>query len=167
MIVGLSLVLLMPTHQRTDLLSRVVVYAGISGGALVYITINHDPVHDLLMSLTVASVGSAYSVGRANRNQRWDRDIYRAEHDALTGALTRQGLDSWLHQRLAETQSPGLIVACGLDDFKWFNDPLDHDLGDQVLQTFAHRLQIELRNQDAVVRSGGDEVCRLDARRVR
>ena len=157
MIVGLSLVLLMSTHQRTDLPSRVVVYAGISGVALVYMTINHDPVHDLLISLTVASVGSAYIVGRANRNQRWDRDIYRAEHDALTGALTRHGLDSWLHQRTAEAQSPGLVVACDLDDFKWFNDTWGHDLGDQVLQTFAHRLQSELRDQDAVVRPGGDE----------
>ncbi len=157
MIVGLSLVLLISTRLRTDFHSSVVLYTGISGAALVYMIINHDPGQDLLISLTVASVTAAYIVGRANRNHRWDLDIYRAEHDALTGALTRHGLNTWLHQRSAEARSSGLIVACDLDDFKWFNDTWGHDLGDQVLQAFAHRLQTELRDQDALIRPGGDE----------
>ncbi len=157
MITVLTLVLHITTRPNSGFRFRVLLYTSVTGTAVIFMLMNHDPVHDLLISVTVASLAAAYILGRVNREQRWEQDIYWAEHDALTDALTRHGLDTWLHQLTPEARSSGLMIACDLDDFKWFNDTWGHDLGDQVLQAFAHRLRTELRDQDALVRPGGDE----------
>ena len=157
MIVALTLVLRITSRRMVKLRSLVLLYVSLIVTTIISMISNGDPISDLLISLTVATLAAAYIVGRANRKQRWEHAIYRAEHDALTGAMTRHGLETWLLQLSAETRSTGLIVACDLDDFKWFNDSWGHVLGDEVLHAFAHRLQTELRDQDALVRPGGDE----------
>ncbi len=77
---------------------------------------------DVLTSITIAGFTVAYIVERADRMWQWEEDIYRAEHDALTGALTRYGLKTWMTQLSAGARSAGMIMAGDLDDFKWFND---------------------------------------------
>ena len=132
-------------------------YVTIATIALLNMVMNHDPARDLWTSAVVAIAASGYLLGRAGREQRWALDIFRAEHDALTGALTRHGLQTYVSRLSDLERGLGLVVACDLDDFKWFNDTWGHHIGDQVLCEVADRLRGELRTEDALVRPGGDE----------
>ena len=145
------------TRRRHGPGIHLALYAGVAGLALPLMRVNRDPVHDVLVSGTVFALAAVYVLGRAQREQRWQQDIYHAEHDALTDALTRYGLRSWIQGLAPATAVTGLIVTCDLDDFKWFNDTFGHAIGDEVLKIFAQRLARELRPGDALVRLGGDE----------
>jgi diguanylate cyclase (GGDEF)-like protein len=79
--------------------------------------------------------------------------------DPLTGLRNRRYVDEVL---------PGLIAAGGeltvaivdLDHFKWINDRLSHDIGDQVLVLVAKLLETELAavSPDGfIARMGGEE----------
>lgn len=51
----------------------------------------------------------------------------------------------------------GAIAAVDIDDFKTINDTFGHGVGDSVLMHLAARIKQELRENDLVVRTGGDE----------
>lgn len=119
--------------------------------------IDRDPLYDITVTILVATMGAWYVVGRAQRERRFALQVRRAEHDALTDCLTRHGLETWLCELPPAAATEGLVIACDLDDFKWFNDTWGHDVGDQVLREFARRLRGALRPQDVLSRPGGDE----------
>jgi diguanylate cyclase (GGDEF)-like protein/PAS domain S-box-containing protein len=84
----------------------------------------------------------------------------RAEHDALTGALNRNGIDEAIDHHLANAQDDDALTLLylDLDGFKQINDRHGHHHGDEVLQQAVQRIQSELRrNSDLVGRIGGDE----------
>lgn len=84
---------------------------------------------------------------------------YQATHDSLTGLLNRNALTTRLNEALA-TRKPHEYVAVlyvDLDQFKYINDSLGHEMGDQYLRIVASRLAACLRGTDAVARQGGDE----------
>ena len=116
--------------------------------ALALMSFNKDPVHDIVLTLAASFLLAAYVLGRVEREHLWRRDVYRAEHDALTDALTRYGLQTWLDGLPPSSPQTGIVIAADLDDFKWFNDSWGHDVGDQVLQQFAHRVRSQLRLED-------------------
>lgn len=153
----LSLVLPLLIPYLNTVKQRIGLYAIVSSLALIPLIPGRDAVSDIVASLTIGGFTLAYIVERADRMREWEEDIYRAEHDALTGAFTRYGLKTWMTQLSSAARFTGMIIACDLDDFKWFNDTWGHDVGDQVLQAFAHRIRTELRTEDALVRPGGDE----------
>ncbi|QDS98991.1 GGDEF domain-containing protein [Adhaeretor mobilis] len=74
--------------------------------------------------------------------------------DALTGLLDRTALDS--AQVLKEAQ-PYAVLFADLNDFKLVNDQHGHAAGDVVLQEIARRWQEAIRDDDLLVRYGGDE----------
>jgi diguanylate cyclase (GGDEF)-like protein/PAS domain S-box-containing protein len=84
----------------------------------------------------------------------------RADHDALTGALNRNGIDEAIDRFLANGQAHEALTLLylDLDGFKQINDRHGHHHGDEVLQQAVQRIQSELRRtSDLVGRIGGDE----------
>lgn len=84
---------------------------------------------------------------------------YQATHDALTGLLNRNALASRLEKALAN-RDPGHYIAIlyvDVDQFKYVNDSLGHEGGDQFLRIVASRLTGCLGESDSVARQGGDE----------
>ncbi len=83
--------------------------------------------------------------------------LYRdAETDALTGAMNRRaGLRDLAY--LTETSQPFSILFADLKRFKEVNDRYGHAVGDEVLKGVAELLLSSVREDDPVIRYGGDE----------
>ncbi|GGX65890.1 putative bifunctional diguanylate cyclase/phosphodiesterase [Saccharospirillum salsuginis] len=85
---------------------------------------------------------------------------YLAYTDALTGLPNRRHLIHYLNNLLARNDTQATecaVLFIDLDGFKLINDALGHDVGDRVLRQIGRRLQNAVRDQDLVVRQGGDE----------
>lgn len=85
---------------------------------------------------------------------------YQAHHDALTGLPNRVTFQDRLTAALAQArrQSSKLgLLFVDLDHFKEVNDQYGHQIGDQLLQTVARRLQTGVRESDTAARLSGDE----------
>lgn len=81
-----------------------------------------------------------------------------AYYDSLTSLANRTLFNDRLERLIKNNSKRTLcVVFIDLDDFKRINDSLGHDIGDQLLVTFAKRLQYSIRGSDTVARWGGDE----------
>lgn len=83
-----------------------------------------------------------------------------AFYDPLTGLPNRRLLQDRLQQAMASSKHSGrhcALLFIDLDNFKALNDTLGHDVGDQLLQQAAQRLNSSVREGDSVARLGGDE----------
>jgi len=84
---------------------------------------------------------------------------YQADHDALTGLLSRRAVLAALDEALETNESVGLIY-CDIDKFKEINDTLGHQAGDDLLVGISQRL-VEAADEAPFVcdvgRLGGDE----------
>jgi diguanylate cyclase (GGDEF)-like protein/PAS domain S-box-containing protein len=89
---------------------------------------------------------------------------HQAFHDTLTGlpnrALFRNRVEHALVGRRRD-QRPVAVLFLDLDDFKYVNDSLGHQAGDEVLQEVARRLADCMRPVDTAARLGGDEFAIL------
>ncbi len=109
--------------------------------------------------------------GRVKRNVAIFHDItelkrneekleYQAYHDNLTGLPNRKLFHDRLRKSIASSDRKDARLAVmfiDLDNFKYVNDSLGHDTGDDLLKTVAQRLQCCCRKGDTVSRFGGDE----------
>jgi diguanylate cyclase (GGDEF)-like protein len=89
-----------------------------------------------------------------------DRIQFMATHDELTGLPNRALLKERLARaiQLAQRHDRWATVAfVDLDNFKYVNDSLGHNAGDELLKSIAGRMVAALRATDTVVRVGGDE----------
>ncbi|MAK68132.1 sensor domain-containing protein [Methylophaga sp.] len=85
---------------------------------------------------------------------------FLAHHDVLTSLPNRALLKDRIHQTLisAERHQQKLaLLYLDLDRFKFINDSLGHAIGDSLLIKVAGRLIEQMREQDTVCRTGGDE----------
>jgi diguanylate cyclase (GGDEF)-like protein len=83
-----------------------------------------------------------------------------AQHDALTGVLSRREFDVRAAQEFARTlrrQSSCAMLVLDLDHFKDVNDRNGHEAGDVALRRVGAILRECLRAGDIVGRFGGDE----------
>ncbi|HEY0869977.1 MAG TPA: GGDEF domain-containing protein, partial [Acidothermaceae bacterium] len=84
---------------------------------------------------------------------------YEAEHDAVTGLLSRRAFDADIEQLDAE--QPASLILVDIDDFKTVNDTFGHVVGDQTLRIVADALTANSRQGDRAYRLGGDELAVL------
>jgi len=92
---------------------------------------------------------------------RYEEELaLQANYDSLTGLPNRSLMRDRLRQALAAAHRGGGRVALlflDLDSFKYVNDSLGHDCGDQLLKAVGERLAHCVREEDTVARLGGDE----------
>lgn len=102
--------------------------------------------------------GLLYDV--TERTQREQLTRFEAEHDALTHLLNRRAGTSRLHRGIKQalaSKKHYVIMLLDLDKFKPINDTYGHEAGDTVLTTVSDRLKNNLREEDVIIRWGGDE----------
>ena len=109
-----------------------------------------------------AGLVAALATARVQARQRTLRALSR--QDALTGLANRRALDERLAYEVVRHrrhEREFAVVALDLDGFKGINDRFGHAAGDEVLVEVAGALVQTVRDQDTVVRLGGDEFCVL------
>jgi diguanylate cyclase (GGDEF)-like protein/PAS domain S-box-containing protein len=114
------------------------------------------------ISLTAIEGGGVVCVVRdiTERTYAEEQIKHLAYHDALTGLPNRLLFKDRLTVALSHAQrdhSRIAVLFLDLDRFKVINDSLGHNIGDQLLQAVAARVQSCVRESDTVARLGGDE----------
>jgi diguanylate cyclase (GGDEF)-like protein/PAS domain S-box-containing protein len=85
---------------------------------------------------------------------------HQAFHDPLTGLPNRLFLEIEFEKIIARAvrRNCGFsVLFLDLDYFKQINDSKGHDVGDAILREAAERIRLTCRNEETVVRQGGDE----------
>ena len=88
-----------------------------------------------------------------------DEMVHRDTHDTLTGAANRPLLLDHLRHGIAYGERYERLVATfvvNIDHFKYVNQSLGHDAGDELLKGVAVRLRSALRDHDSIARLGAD-----------
>ncbi|QKW24252.1 sensor domain-containing diguanylate cyclase [Kitasatospora sp. NA04385] len=86
--------------------------------------------------------------------------------DALTGLANRRAVDARLDTALKAHTRDGAVVSlvvCDVNGLKRVNDQLGHEMGDRLLERFAHQLSLSAARLPGslAARLGGDEFCLL------
>lgn len=94
------------------------------------------------------------------------RDSLRlqARTDELTGLANRRGFRQYLgepEQRSDKSKGSFAVIIGDLDHFKQINDQYGHEVGDFVLKEIAKILKSLVREEDLIVRWGGEEFLLL------
>jgi diguanylate cyclase (GGDEF)-like protein/PAS domain S-box-containing protein len=118
------------------------------------------------ISLTAIENNSMVCVVRdiTERTYAEEQIKHLAYHDALTNLPNRLLFKDRLTVALSHAQrdkSRLAVLFLDLDRFKIINDSLGHNIGDQLLQAVAARVQACVRESDTVARLGGDEFTLL------
>lgn len=87
-----------------------------------------------------------------------------ADTDALTGLANRRFFQEQLdreYARVLRYPEPFTIAYFDLDNFKYVNDTMGHNAGDELLKAVAETLSASIRRSDYAARLGGDEFAVL------
>ena len=130
-------------------------------GQLIHVSLTVSPIRNKHGEIVGASAIARDITARRQAERTWTESMsYLAYHDAVTGLPNRLLLNDRLKQALSEAhrhQKKLAVVFFDLDNFKWVNDRLGHDVGDAFLKSVANNLVACLRSNDTVSRYGGDE----------
>jgi diguanylate cyclase len=80
--------------------------------------------------------------------------------DPLTGVGNRRCFDLSMEKTIAESrqkESPLSLIICDIDHFKRVNDAFGHQVGDEIIKMFSRVIQSIVREDDTVIRYGGEE----------
>ncbi|HLA28251.1 MAG TPA: EAL domain-containing protein [Syntrophales bacterium] len=94
------------------------------------------------------------------RKEDEEKINFLALYDSLTSLPNRMLFRDRLEQALvlsARHNKQLAVMFLDLDHFKNVNDSLGHNVGDELLQQVAQRLQSQIRKSDTIARLGGDE----------
>ncbi len=169
--IGQPLTTLMPERLRSKCLYGLQHYLATREKHLCWDGIEipglHKDGHELSLELSLGEchqdsshrfIGIIHDITERKRANEQIRHL--AQHDALTGLPNRLLCHDRIAQAIAHARRHCKKVAVlflDLDGFKYINDSLGHQVGDQLLQIVATRLQACLREEDFVARLGGDE----------
>jgi diguanylate cyclase (GGDEF)-like protein/PAS domain S-box-containing protein len=112
-----------------------------------------------LLSLTAHDV-TVRRKAQAQLLEKQQHLDHLAHHDQLTGLPNRLYLAAHLPGAIEEAKRTSAMLAVlflDLDRFKHINDSRGHETGDKLLKAVAQRIRATMRNEDVVVRMGGDE----------
>lgn len=96
----------------------------------------------------------------SNQRMLEERLRWQATHDHLTELYNRRYFEEHLEMELQEVQRthiPSALIYLDLDRFKYVNDTVGHETGDQLLVDISQALTAKLRINDILSRIGGDE----------
>ena len=114
----------------------------------------------VVLALAVAVVALLYRrVAVINRRLAHNQASLRAQsqRDPLTGLANRRGLHDLATEQQLDQVFTGALLLIDIDHFKRINDGHGHASGDVVLVEIARRLAEVVRQDDLVVRWGGEE----------
>jgi diguanylate cyclase (GGDEF)-like protein len=117
----------------------------------------HDNLHSLKREAQARTRQAMFETAEAREEAEHFRE--QARRDPLTGLRNRRYVDEEL-PALINAGGELTVAIIDLDHFKWVNDRLSHDVGDQVLVLVAKLLETELAavSPDGfVARMGGEE----------
>ncbi len=126
-------------------------------GDLVTVYQTVTPIIDYLGEITNYV---AVSEDVTERKADQERIAFMATHDELTKLPNRNLLHDRLEQAIEHAKrnrSKMAVLFIDIDHFKFINDSLGHQIGDELLKVLAKRLSSVLRKEDTVARFGGDE----------
>lgn len=94
-----------------------------------------------------------------NRKEAELKISHMAYHDSLTGLPNRRLLTDRLSEMLVRRDPDHLVtvILFDLDNFKYINDHLGHQAGDDLLKMVSNRLQQFVLPHEVIARLGGDE----------
>jgi len=121
------------------------------------------PVYQYINSIKINNKTSLYISVFSDITQHKEFEETLKQHayyDPLTNLANRNLLQDRLSQTIAKMyrhKQYAALLFLDLDNFKYINDSLGHDIGDNLLKKVANRLQSNFREIDSISRFGGDE----------
>lgn len=123
--------------------------------------------HDVIFFKSVFQNGDGQTDGISGvilditERKRLENELAKAaREDFLTGALNLRTFYELANQEFHRFKRSGdlfSLLVLDLDHFKEINDTLGHEAGDEALRIFVHSVKANLREQDILTRTGGDE----------
>lgn len=92
-----------------------------------------------------------------DRKEAEEKIRYMSFHDNLTGLYNRHFMEEEMQRLDTTKQLPISIIMTDVDGLKLVNDTYGHAKGDEMLKRVADVLRDSFREQDLIVRWGGDE----------
>ena len=111
----------------------------------------------LLLLAVVASLARRLRTHNRRLSVSNEKLRQQAQIDPLTGLSNRHHLQATMAARGADAGLEGTLYLIDIDHFKRINDRYGHAGGDAVLIEIARRLRATLRDDDLIVRWGGEE----------
>ncbi len=111
-------------------------------------------------ALSFAVVALLYRrVRQTNRQLSTSNEMLKVqgERDPLTGLANRRHFQTVMRRLADDGKLTGTVYLIDIDHFKHVNDRHGHSAGDAVLVEVARRLRETLREEDLIVRWGGEE----------
>jgi diguanylate cyclase (GGDEF)-like protein/PAS domain S-box-containing protein len=116
------------------------------------------------LTLSEVRVGTAHSIAAVARDigarkVAEARLHLMADQDKLTELLNRIGFERALTEHVvhaARYDDGGSVIALGIDNFKYVNETLGVEAGDELLVSVSELIQRRLRKTDILARVGGD-----------
>ena len=157
-------------HELADILRRVAAGSRVDhfettrlckDGRVIDVSVTVSPIRD-----RHGQVSGASTVARdiTERKRYEDRLQHLVDHDPLTGLLNRHSFSLALDSHAAlvgRYGAEGALLMLDLDHFKYVNDTLGHQGGDEIIARAAELLAGRLRESDILARLGGDEFAAL------
>jgi diguanylate cyclase len=112
-------------------------------------------VMNVFFNVTAVAHSAYYYENIAKRNRAKLEEI--AQQDHLTGLPNRLSLNQYLNRTLDKDYKGLGVMMIDIDHFKKINDTYGHLVGDEVLIKVAELLKKSMREDDLVIRYGGEE----------